>query len=280
MDLPNMERSGWARMDISREAQGRVAAALEKARAAIEVIDVADHATQFLAWRHLGEYDGEYRNYAGDLHHCLLEKALEHYLSVVLARPAQGMTAIDIGSCRSVVPSILRRVYGVTCYEQDLTYPPGVNGMQIGSSAESIPLESGSVDFMTLHCTFEHFEGSVDTGFVKECARLLRPGGRTIILPLYLNESHCNVTGLTDAQEQATIGWDPQAQHFCEIPEWHNRFGRHYSPSALQGRVLGPAAAAGLVPRLMKVVNWEGVHPSVWLRWILVLEQPGTSGAK
>ena len=216
---------------------------------------------------------GAYKNYAGELDHCLLEKALEHFLSVVLAAPKPGMTAVDIGSCTSVAPAILRRVYGVRCLEQDLEYPAGVHGDRVGSSADCIPLDNGSVDFMTLHCTFEHFEGGADSGFVAECARLLSPSGRVVILPLYLNATHCNVTGITDPAAREGIEWDADAEHYCEVPEWQNRFGRHYSVRALLDRVIAPAIRAGLKPRLIKVVNWGAVHASLWLRWVLILEQ-------
>ena len=273
MSHPTLERNGWSRFDITAPAQDRLALALAGQGVAVDELDVREHESAFRAWRHLAEYEGEYRHYAGELEHCLLEKALEHFLSVVLARPRRGMVSVDVGSCRSVVPVILRRVYEVRCLEQDLTYPAGVNGDRIGSSADAIPLADRSVDFMTLHCTFEHFEGRADTGFVRECARLLKPSGRAIVAPLYLNELHCNITGVTDPQQQDTIGWDPEASHYCEIPEWQNRFGRHYSAQALLERVIAPAREAGLVPRLLKVTNWDVVDPGVWLRWILVLEQ-------
>lgn len=274
MKIPDFERTGWARVDISPGGQGAVERAFRAANLEIEELDVADHLVEFRAWRCLAEYEGEYRNYAGDLVHCFQEKALEHFLSVVLAKPHEGMTVIDVGSCMSVVPAILRRVYGAHCYEQDLSYPQGVHGTRIGSSAAAIPLEAGSIDFMTLHCTFEHFEGAADTGFVRECGRLLRPGGRTVILPLYMNATWCNVTGVTDAAARGSIGYDEDAEHYCEIPEWANRFGRHYSPAALIARVIEPARAAGLVPRLIKVSNWQALHRDLWLRWILLLEKP------
>jgi SAM-dependent methyltransferase len=172
-----------------------------------------------------------------------------------------------------VAPGLAERLYGVTCYTQDLEYPAGVHGKCIGSNADDIPLQDGSVDFMCLHCTFEHFERQADTGFIREVARLLRPGGRVVILPLYLNRNYCNITGETNADTRATIGFDPDATHHCIIPEWANRFGRHYSPEALLARVWKPALEAGLAPELMRARNWDTVHPSLWLRWMLVLRQ-------
>jgi SAM-dependent methyltransferase len=267
------EQTGWSRVDISAEAQERIAREFAATGIGVETLDLTAHKDRFEGWLGLPEYEGEYRHYAGELLHCLQEKALEHFLSVVLAAPEAGMTAVDIGSCRSVAPRILRRLHGVRCLEQDLSYPAGVQGDRVGGSADDMPLDDASVDFMTLHCTFEHFEGAADSGFVRECGRVLRPGGRTVILPLYLNATHCNVTGVSEPATRTDIGWDSEADHYCEVPEWRDRFGRHYSVPALLERVIAPARGAGLVPRVFKVVNWDAVDPRLWLRWVLVLER-------
>lgn len=267
-------QTGWSRIQNSIRDLDEVEARLRDAGVAVELLDLRTLAKNFLLFRHLPDYEGEYRIYGGQLEHCLWEKALEHYVSFLLLDLPPGGTVVDVGSCRSVVPGLLRRIFRVRCFEQDLEYPAGVNGDRIGSNADAIPLPAGSVDGMTLHCTFEHFEQQADTGFVQECARLLKPGGRTVILPLYLNRNHCNVTGETDEKKRETFGWDAEAEHFCVIPEWQNRFGRHYSAEAFLQRVHGPAKAAGLQPRLIRVQHWDSIHPLLWLRWVLVLEQP------
>lgn len=270
------EQSGWSRIDIRPTALDSVEAELKAKGLPVETYVLREHFAGFAAHLQLPDYSGDYRVYGGADHHCLLEKSLEHYLSLALAVPRAGQVAVDIGSCQSVLPEILRRVHRMRCYEQDLTYPPGVVGDRIGSNADAIPLPDRSVDFMTLHCTFEHFEGQADTGFVRESARLLKPGGRTVILPLYLNANHCNVTGEDEETVRATLGLDTEAQYYCEVPEWRNRFGRHYSPEALMARVIAPARAAGLVPRLLRCTAWDEIDPRLWLRWILLLEQPAS----
>jgi len=125
---------------------------------------------------------------------------------------------------------------------------------------------------MTLHCTFEHFENQADTGSVKECSRLLKPGGQAVILPLYLNANYCNITGEQNVRTRSTIGFDEEATFLCNIPSWPNRFGRHYSFQALLTRVLNPAKSLGLETRLIRCRGWELIEPRLWLRWILVLE--------
>ena len=267
------EQTGWSRIDISPTALNSVQEQLERNGFQVENFDLTPHAAGHRAYLELPEYAGEYRSYGGEDVHCLLEKSLEHYLSFALAHPVAGQTAIDVGSCQSVVPRIMQRVYEVRCYEQDLSYPAGVHDNTIGGSADNIPLPDASVDFMMLHCTFEHFEGVADTGFMAESARLLKPGGRVVSLPLYLNANYCNVSG-RDAGERVDITFDDDADHYCHVPEWDNRFGRHYSVEALQRRVIDPAKAAGLNVRILRCHHWEAIDPRLWLRWILMLEKP------
>ena len=271
-----LEQNGWSRIDIYNSALDRVHKTLGAMGVTVESFSLEPHIAGFKAHLQLEDYTGDYRTYGGADHHCLLEKSLEHYLSLAIAGPLSGQTAVDIGSCKSVVPRILRRLFDIRCFEQDLVYPSGVHGDQVGSSAADIPLPDASVDFMMLHCTFEHFEGYADTAYVKECARLLKPGGRTVILPLYLNANHCNITGETDDVVCDTIDFDDDAQYYCRIPQWQNRFGRHYSPSALMQRVISPARESGLIPRLFRCRELDKIDSRLLLRWVLVLEQPSS----
>lgn len=265
------EKTGWSRINISREAQERIENTLIEMGVNVGIIDVLDYIKGFNEYLLYEEYNGDYKNYNGATEQCLLEKAFEHYLGFKLLDLKSGMTGIDIGSCQSVIPMLGRRLYDVKYYEQDLTYPLGVNELRIGSSADNIPLPSGTVDFMTLHCTFEHFENNADKGFIKECSRLLKNGGKVVVLPLYMSEKYCNVTGEDDVVNFADIGFDECASHYCFIPEWKNRFGRHYSPSALFDRVIKTASTLNLNIKLYKIANFDKIHKDLWLRWAMVI---------
>jgi SAM-dependent methyltransferase len=267
------EQTGWQRISIEPGAGDSVQSELQASGLRIHELDVATYAQEFAEFVRQPCYTGEYKSYGGPTDHCLLEKALEHFISFKLIKPTGQMVGIDVGSCKSVAPLILRETFGCQCYEQDLDYAAGIHENRIGSSADNIPLPDQSVDFMTLHCTYEHFEGGADSGFVRECARLLRPGGRAVVLPLYLNASHVNITGAVSEHERAAITFDANAAHYCVIPEWHNRFGRHYSPAAFMARVVVPCRDVGLDPVCYRVRNWQAVHPDLWMRWVLVIAQ-------
>lgn len=266
------ENVGWLHVSNDYKALNDVEKTLVAAGVRPTNYNLGNVLPGFEAYKKNHEYLGNYKNYAGHTCSAQLEKVAEHFISIEFIRPKAGMTGVDVGSCMSVFPQIIRRLYNVQCYEHDIEYTPGVHHNRIGSSADNIPLPDDSVDFITLHCTFEHFEGSVDSGFVDECARLLKPGGVAVILPLYLNKKHVNITGIVNPDKQSKIVFDPDADHYCVIPEWQNRFGRYYSPHTFTQRIWNPALQAGLSPAIYKVQDWAKVHKELWLRWVLVLK--------
>jgi len=162
------------------------------------------------------------------------KKLLEHYLAFSQLELASGQVYVDVASECSPFPKIFRRKFGVKAYSQDLSYRPGIRGWQIGSSADAIPLPDASVDRLSLQCAFEHFEGDCDAGFIRETARLLRPGGRCLIVPLYVGTVYKNI--IDPLADRSSIRIDPDAALVAER-NLGGRFERVYSPASLE-RVL------------------------------------------
>jgi len=46
---------------------------------------------------------------------------------------------------------------------------------------------------MSLHNSLEHFEGRSDIKFFKEAQRLLRPGGKLLVVPLFIGDTYSTV---------------------------------------------------------------------------------------
>lgn len=198
------------------------------------------------------------------------EKYLEHFVSYDVLQVEPNAIIIDVASFRSYFPKILR-AKGYRVIAQDLVFPPGLNGDVLGGNASAMDLPASSIDAMTLHCSFEHFEGDSDIAFIRESARVLKPGGRVIILPLYLHQEY-----LTQA--------DPYFMSFCDIPVdpgsqlvavpgYANRHGRHYSAPALLSRVYDVAVDNGLYPTLKVVRNATEVAEYCYLKFVLLLEK-------
>src|ERR1700730_12611441 len=122
------ETVGWRRVSIEQPDVDAVEAALGNAGVRIESFYLAPLKGKFDKFIKSRLYQGNYRDYGGTADHCLIEKALEHFISFELIKPTPGMTAIDIGSCRSVVPQMVREQFACRCFEQDLDYTPGLHG--------------------------------------------------------------------------------------------------------------------------------------------------------
>ena len=67
---------------------------------------------------------------------------------------------------------------------------------------------------MALHCSFEHFEGRSDIGFIREAERVLRPGGAVCVVPLYLSEEYAIQTD-PDVAAPAGVVFEDDATVYC-----------------------------------------------------------------
>lgn len=198
------------------------------------------------------------------------EKYLEHFVSHDLLGLDHMATIVDVASFRSYFPNIMR-AKGHHVIVQDLIFRPGLNGDVLGGNASAMDLSSSSIDAMTLHCSFEHFEGDSDMEFMRESARVLKPGGRVIILPFYLHQEYLTQADpcfLATDEILIDIGADLVA-----VPGYANRHGRHYSPAAFLNRVHRTAVESGLRPILKVVENAKEVSEDCYLKFALILEK-------
>jgi SAM-dependent methyltransferase len=197
------------------------------------------------------------------------EKFLEHAVSVDLLGDRSGLL-IDVASCRSYFPYLMRR-RGFRVIVQDLAYTEGLHGDVLGCNAASFPLPDASIDAMTLHCSFEHFEGDADQGFVREASRLLTPGGRAVIIPLYLHERQITwvdpyFLSIGEVIEEPGAEWQPAIGY-------GNRFGRMYSARTFVDRILSAVEQTELKPTLWYIEGATDVAPSCYLQFALTLEK-------
>lgn len=235
--LPEPKRRGAIEVDMATAEH--VAAALEAGGLAVERRSV--EPARYREWLARADY-ARYPLYLdGGRDRTFHEKGLEHFLAAGLLGLGGGDVCIDVASQHSPAPDIYERLHGARMYTQDLVYRPGVHGRRIGGSAERLPLPDGFASAMVLHNAFEHFEGDADQGFVREAARVLRPGGRLCILPLFLYTEYAIQTdpaALTGARPP----FDAGARLWC-ARGWHDRHGRFYDVPQLQRRLLANAQA-------------------------------------
>ena len=226
-------------------------------------VDVADYRRFAAAARYPDDFPGYYPfNVA--------EKLLEHYIAAKLLDLRAGEMYIDVASEGSPAPDVYRRLFGVRAYRQDLAYEPGLNGDRMGSDAAAMPVPDGFAAKMALHCSFEHFEGDRDTGFIGEAARVLALGGAVCVVPLYLAEEYAIQTD-PEVAGPAGLVFERDAIVHC-AQRWGNRHGRFYDPEHLRDRVVNQAPE--MTAEIYWVTNAEAVDPSCYVRFALLLRRP------
>ena len=234
----------------------------------LDVIDYTVNASEFENWLSKADFGQAYRDAYGEL---FREKAFEHYLGAKLLELGPDDVLIDVAAAKSPWSKMVGELYG--CQESyclDLAYEPGIHGQEIGADATDTPLPDGFASKMALHCAYETFEGSTDSKLPKEAGRLLRPGGRMVILPLYLHNFYfVDVGPYADRR-----GLDYQgAQRVWREDIKGLRFSRKYSVEAFAERVM--KNLNGLELRIVFIENLSEAVANGYCKFAALFQKPG-----
>lgn len=205
------------------------------------------------------------------------EKLLEHYMAwqlLSLGSPA-GAPYLDVAACASPWAKLLRE-RGIEAHAIDLAVAPELASLDFYHQADATrsPFADASIAAASLQCAFEMFTGDSDTRLVAELARILRPGGRAVVSPLYMHTHACHYQ-TPEFLGQAT--GDDGAKTYVRRDLWGVASSRKYSAATLKARVWEPALRAGLVPSLRVLRNGAELGEGIYLHFILVLDKPGAS---
>lgn len=223
----------------------------------VNSVDYADYYQK-------AEYDARYPNYyVGNRP----EKTLEHFLCIQLLQIQPRDVFVDLASEHSPLPEIVGRLIGCPSYSQDIMYPEGVHGCQIGGDACAMPVPDGFATQATLTCSLEHFEGDADCRLFVELARVLAPGGKVCVIPFYLYHEPAVQTDPTYSAVHA-VPFDPGIRLFA-AEGWGNRHGRFYSPRSFLERIAEPVAETFTFDYFW-IRNAPDLHPSNYVRFAVV----------
>lgn len=219
----------------------------------------------FPAGYHGGEQGGVY-----------LEKLLEHHVAwsmLDLDRQPARWPYVDIAAATSPWVGLLRK-QGHEAWGIDLDpAPPSEHAAwYLRGDATASPFDTASIGSASLQCAYEMFEQDADTRLLAELARVLKPGGRAVISPLYTHVQACYYQ--TPEHYGHPYG-DAGARRLLRRDTWNVRASRKYSPQTLLERVWRPALAAGLQPALHALRNAEALGPGLYLHFVLTLDRPG-----
>jgi SAM-dependent methyltransferase len=190
------------------------------------------------------------------------QKLLEYFISYKFLDFQPSDTYIDIAAQNCPFAFFVRERFGCQVYRQDLYYMnKGVHGEDIGGDASRLPLKRGSVSKMSLHNSFEHFEGNSDIRFIREAQRVLKVGGKMIIVPLFIEEEYQVETeaGWIDESGEKQL-WNPGA-----------RFSRIYNLDQFKERVIKNARAFKV--RFFHIENVQEIDPSCYSPLFVIFEK-------
>jgi SAM-dependent methyltransferase len=219
-------------------------------------------------WLEQVQFPSDYVDSYGEV---FVEKALEHYVGASLLHISSDDTLIDVAAAHSPWYEMVERVYGCDGYALDLGFPSGVRGKKIGADATHMPLSDGFATKIVLHCAYEMFEGDADIGLLSEAYRVLKGGGKMVILPLYMDEffyvlssPYTDTRGL-DYGGAELVWWDDV---------WRIRFARIYSVEAFYERIV--ANLDGLSLTIYCIENEKEISPACYLKFAALFEKRPT----
>jgi SAM-dependent methyltransferase len=176
----------------------------------------------------------------------LHSKPLEYLTSLTLLDLPDGGTLLDAAGGGAAefsraVNELRRGKINLLCQDavDHLLAASTPNLTYIGGSIDTIPIADSSVDGVTCHHSIEHFQSDLDVRFLQESIRVLRPGGKLIVVPLFITDMYAEIWNRHPSGQ-----FDPAAttvvDHTAAFAGWgpYEGFARTYSLEAFERRVL------------------------------------------
>ncbi len=238
----------------------RYATVVERLRVAgVPVEPSPVDAEDFERWRAQFQAVAEHCRHFGEVR---VEKELEYYLSYRQLAPQAGQVYIDVAASSCTLFQVLRG-QGVDAYRLDLSYPPGRHGNDIGADAARTGLPDAFADHLAVHCALECFAGDADVRFFQEAARILKPGGRCVVVPLYVNETHYVTSSPYSRNGASPQTADPEGLFLWRDDSYVVPFDRAYSPETFAARIHAalPPSLTGRVLYADNIPELMGRYP-------------------
>ena len=204
------------------------------------------------------------------------EKLLEHWIAAErlgLLAFDQDDIFVDVAAYGSPWAQVLRSKFEIQAYAIDLVGPPAFSTLDFYRKENAIKTSfpDSSVRGMSLQCAFEMFQKQDDVDFVSEIRRVLKPGGKVVILPLYMHTHHC---AYSTPEFFGRGHSDADATEYVHIGAWGVPSSRKYSAVTLKERLLNTISQKGLDYEIFVLRNKEKFGDGVYCHFILEIKKP------
>jgi len=199
------------------------------------------------------------------------EKLFEHWISYRLLGIESYMRNdcfVDVAAAGSPWAKILRDNKGIQSFAIDLVIPDAYSDLPYYrlENATATQFKDASVTGMALHCAYEMFTGEDDIKFIQEATRILKPGGKVVIVPLYMHTHYCAYStpdyfgkGYSDSAAKEYVRMDCRG-----IPS-----SRKYDAAQLKNRIIQEIERCGMAYRLYALRNKNEFGQGIYCHFIL-----------
>lgn len=204
------------------------------------------------------------------------EKLLEHWIAserLGLMDFGAADVYVDVAAATSPWARSLHERKGLAAFAIDIEeVDPAYRHLPyyLVEDATRTSFPDASVRGISLHCAYEMFMGDDDIRFLHEAARILAPGGKAIILPLYMHAHYC---AYSTAEYFGKGHSDPTAKEYIRLSCSGVPSSRKYDAAKLKHRVLETVESLGMRYRLLALRNKVELGNGIYCHFIFEIER-------
>ena len=223
------------------------------------------------------EYDHKNLNTVYDKHWRRYKRKISEYLMVdkildFASLNNNSYVYMDMMASSSPWAKSLSERYGIRTHAVDIQEPPMVTSVFMRADVTKLPLDGETVNAMSVQSGIELLPDSGDTDFVLEAERVLKPGGKLIISPVYIYKEPATLFGRSYyADGQPEEGARKYMRLDYDLP-----FTRLYSVESLKHRLLDKTQNGQWsiyhITADKPIELCDKKDPFIYLRYILVFE--------
>lgn len=245
----------------------------ELMRQRVHVHPIAYHDKELETLERAMDFEAFYNKAENPFYKRKMCEYLLNYRLLGIDRYSKDDVYIDVGSSTTPFVMTLRERYGINAYGVDLCKSPYCKDYYLQENAVETSFSDHSVTGISLQSAYCLFAGAADMEFIQECGRILKPGGKVCISPLYLYKEYIS---LASPQYYHRGHCDEDAKEYLRR-DWPSiPMSRYYDVEHLRKRVLDIAAGAGLKATVFVLDNSQvPAYEFAYLKFVLMLEKIG-----
>jgi len=188
------------------------------------------------------------------------KKMLEFFTTYNLLGIQRGDKLLDAAAGNSIYVKVIQDFNFITTYITDHIFKSTFfddkrNTYIVAGDISSLSIPDESIDKISCHHAFEHFQEQKDVEFIKECWRVLAPRGCVVIAPIFMADRYVecwNIDKNTLFDSSATLIIDKSASLPGADDDGH--FARIYSSDSLNERITNLATQIGFKAELFEIL--------------------------